>query len=147
MVASGVLLAVPGVRAQSRKVHWVAFLSGGRPSDTEAFFSEFLNGMRALGYREGDNLSIDAQFAEYSPERVRRLAAEIAVRKPAVILTSGSGITPAVQLVPLFPVVFLHSGDPVEGGYADSLGRPGRNATGISLLALDLIAKDRKSVV
>jgi putative ABC transport system substrate-binding protein len=37
--------------------------------------------------------------------------------------------------------VFVHSGDPVEAGFADSLSRPGRNATGISLLALDLISK------
>ncbi len=141
LFTSGALLATSRLLAQSRRVNWVAFLSGGRPSDTEAYFGEFLNGMRALGYREGDSLSIDAQYAEYSTERASRLAAEIAARKPAVILTSGGGITPAVQLTPPLPVVFVFSGDPVEAGYAESLGRPGRNATGVSLLALDLIAK------
>jgi len=141
LFASGALLATPSVLPQSRQVHRVAALSGGRQSDTEAYFSEFLTGMRARGYREGDDLSIDAQFAEYSPERAGRLAAEIAARKPEVILTSGSGTTPAIRLAPPLPVVFVHSGDPVEAGYADSFARPGRNATGISLLALDLLAK------
>jgi putative ABC transport system substrate-binding protein len=58
-----------------------------------------------------------------------------------VILAQGGGIAPACRLTPPIPVVFLHSGDPVEAGYVDSLARPGRNATGISLLALDLILK------
>jgi putative ABC transport system substrate-binding protein len=110
-------------------------------SDTQAYLNEFVGGMQALGYREGDNLSIDAQYADYSPERAGRLAAEIAERKPAVIVTSGGGITPATKLTPPLPVVFVFSGDPVEAGYADSLARPGRNATGITLLALDLIGK------
>ena len=38
-------------------------------------------------------------------------------------------------------MVFIHSGNPVDAGFVDSLPRPGRNATGISLMALDLIAK------
>lgn len=141
LFASGTLLAAPRVLAQSRQVRWVAFLSGGGPADTQAYLSEFLNGMRTLGYREGDDLAIDAQYAEYSPERADRLAAEIAARKPSVILATGGGVTPAAQLTPPLPVVFVYSGDPVEAGYADSLARPGRNATGVSLLALDLIVK------
>lgn len=141
LITSGALLGTSYALAQSLPVHRVAFLSGGRPSDSEAYFREFLSGMSALGYRDGDNLSIDAQFAEYSPERAATLAVEIAARKPAVILATGSGIAAASRLMPPLPVVFMHSGDPVEAGFADSIARPGRNATGITLLALDLIAK------
>jgi putative ABC transport system substrate-binding protein len=141
LIAAGAMLVAPRALAQAGRTHWVAFLSGGRPSDSEQFLNAFLGGMREHGYRVGANLSIDAQYAEYSTERAAKLAAEIAGRKPAVILAQGGGIAPACRLSPPLPVVFLHSGDPVEAGYVDSLARPGRNATGISLLALDLILK------
>jgi len=100
-----------------------------------------MEGLRALGYREGDNLTLEARYADYSEAQVGKLAAEIAALKPAVIVTFGGGIVPAFRLSPPIPVVFLHSGDPVDAGFAESLARPGRNATGISLLALDLIPK------
>ncbi len=69
------------------------------------------------------------------------LAGEIAALGPAVIVASGVGIAPAFRLSPPVPVAFLMSGDPVDAGFADTLARPGRNATGVSLLALDLIVK------
>jgi putative ABC transport system substrate-binding protein len=140
-MAAGALLAAPRVLGQTGQVHRVAFLSGGRQSDSESFYAAFVEGMRTLGYHEGRNLELDARYADYSSERAGKLAGEIAARKPAVILTTGGGIAPAVRQFPPSPVVFIHSGDPIEAGFADSLPRPGRNATGISLMALDLIAK------
>lgn len=127
--------------AQSGQPHRVAFLAGGTRSDAEAGFKAFLGGMQALGYHEGVNLAVDAQYAEYSAERGRRLAADIASRRPVAIVATGGGIDFAYRLAPPLPVVFVHSGNPVDAGYADSLSRPGRNATGISLMALDLIVK------
>jgi putative ABC transport system substrate-binding protein len=100
-----------------------------------------MEGLRGQGYLEGRNLQMDTRYAEYSGERAARLAAEIAARKPTVIVTSGGGIEAAIRLNPPQPVVFIHSGNPVDAGYVDSLARPGRNATGISLMALDLIGK------
>ncbi len=141
LLAAGALLSESRVLAQSGQVHRVAFLSGGRQSDSASSFNAFLEGLRALGYQEGRNLELDARYADYSPEQAGKLAAEIAARRPAAILASAGGIAPAIRLSPHFPVVFIHSGDPVDAGYADSLSRPGRNATGVSLMALDLIAK------
>jgi putative ABC transport system substrate-binding protein len=122
-------------------MHRVAFLAGGRASDTADYFDVFREALRALGYREGENLELDARYAEYSADRASKLAAEIAARGPAVIVANGGGIAPAVRLSPAVPVVFVHSGNPVDAGFAESFARPGRNATGISLMALDLIAK------
>jgi len=139
--AGALLVAPPRVLAQSKQRHRVAFLAGGRQSDTEANLNVFLEALRALGYREHDNLVLDARYAEYSPERAQKLAAEIAALKPAVIVATGGGIAPACRLSPPLPVVFLQSGNPVDAGFADSFSHPGRNATGISLMALDLIAK------
>lgn len=139
----GSAFAVRGLPAlaQPGQIRRVGFLAGGTKSDAAIFFVSFLEGLRELGYREGHNLTLDARFADYSAEQARKLAAEIAALRPAVIVATGGGIAPACHLSPPIPVVFLHSGDPVDAGFADSLARPGRNATGISLLALDLIVK------
>lgn len=141
LVAAGALLAAPRVVAQAGRVYRVAFLSGGAQSDVASGYNWFVEGLRALGYEEGRNLDLDARYAEYSAERAGKLAAEIAARKPAAIVASGGGIGPAIRLSPPQPVVFVHSGDPVDAGFADSFSHPGRNATGISLMALDLIVK------
>jgi putative ABC transport system substrate-binding protein len=119
----------------------VALLSGGRQSDSAHFVDALYAELRTLGYQEGRTVEIDARYADYSAPQAERLAVEIAARKPTVIVASGGGIEPAVRLSPALPVVFVHSGNPVDAGFANSLPRPGRNATGISLLALDLIVK------
>lgn len=142
LIAASALLNAPlGALAQSGQVQRVGFLSGGTKSDAANFFAAFQEGLLELGYREGHNLTLYARFADYSAEQAGKLAAEIAALKPAVIVANGGGIAPAIRLSRPIPVVFLHSGDPVDAGFADSYARPGRNATGISLLALDLIAK------
>ena len=141
LMAVGSLLAAPRLLAQPGQIHRVAFLSSGKQSDTAAGIKAFLEGLHALGYQEGRNCELDARYADYSVELLGKLAAEIAARKPAAIMTSGGGIEAAFRLSPPQSVVFIFSGDPIEAGFADSLSRPGRNATGISLLALELIAK------
>jgi putative ABC transport system substrate-binding protein len=122
-------------------VHRVAWLSGSREADTVESFAAFLDGLRDLGYRQGDNLVVEARWADYVPARATQLAAELAALRPAVLVTQGAAHGPAVRHTPPLPVVFLHSGDPVEAGLAESFARPGRNGTGISLLALDLTGK------
>jgi len=141
LTATAATIATPWVLAQSASKPRVALLFGGRPSDSTDFVNALLGELRTLGYQEGRTVEIDARHADYSPAQAERLATEIAGRKPAVIVASGGGIEPAVRLAPPLPVVFVHSGNPVDAGFADSLSRPGRNATGISLLALDLIVK------
>jgi len=128
-------------QAQSRTPHRVAFLAGGSQADVGYFFDSFRAAMRELGYREGENLLLDERYGNYSAERVKKLAEEVAALKPAVIVANGGGIVPACRLTPPLPVVFLQSGDPVDAGVADSYPRPGRNATGVTLLALELIPK------
>jgi putative ABC transport system substrate-binding protein len=143
LLALGSALGLCGSSAwpQTRQVQRIAFLSGGRKADTAESFAALLEGLRDLGYRDGDNLVVEARWADYVPERASQLAAELAALRPAVIITQGAASGPAVRLAPPLPVVFLHSGDPVEAGLAESFARPGRNATGISLLALDLTGK------
>jgi putative ABC transport system substrate-binding protein len=141
LMAMGTLFAAPRIAAQSAQLHRVGYLSSATRTDASNGVNALLEGLRALGYEERRNLELDARYGEYSSERTAKFAAEIAAWKPAVIVTSGGGIGPAIRLNPAQPVIFVHSGNPVDAGYVDSLARPGRNATGISLMALDLIGK------
>lgn len=139
----GAALAVRGLPAfaQPAGTHRVGFLSSGSKADTADIFASLREGLRELGYREGQNLALDARWADYSPERTAALAAEIAASQPALIVAQGAALRPVSRLSPPVRTVFLQSGDPVIAGFADSFARPGRNATGISLLAVDLIRK------
>ncbi|MGH3850106.1 MAG: hypothetical protein ACRDRT_10445, partial [Pseudonocardiaceae bacterium] len=86
-LAAGALLAtrsLPGL-AQPKAAHRVAFLTGGTQSDLSRFLAAFMEGMAALGYRQGQNLQLDVRHAEYSPDRAVKLASEIAALKPALI--------------------------------------------------------------
>lgn len=140
-LSASIALRAAAAWPQARERYRVAWLSGGRKADTEASFSALLDGLRDYGYREGDNLVLEARWADYVVERCPQLAAELAATKPAVIVTQGAAHGAAVRLSPPVPVVFLHSGDPVAAGLAESFARPGHHATGISLLALELTAK------
>lgn len=143
LLGSGAALALRGLpaAAQSGAVHRIAFLSGGSEGDAARFFPAFLEGLRERGYREGQNIVIDPRYADYSAEQASRLAAQIAATKPSLIVANGGGIAPACRLSPPIPVVFLHSGNPVDAGFADTYARPGRNASGVTMMALDLIPK------
>jgi putative ABC transport system substrate-binding protein len=141
LTAAAASVAAIAVPAQPRRRPVVALLSGGRESNTRHVVEALVAELRALGHEHGQTIEFDPRYADYSEANGQRLAAEIAARRPAVIVANGRGIELAVRLSPALPVVFIHSGNPVDAGFVDSLPRPGRNATGISLMALDLIAK------
>ena len=98
-------------------------------------------GLRALGYIEGQNLLIEYRYAEGRHERVPELVAELLGLKIDLILTSGP-ITPvAAKIIKGVPVVFSLSGDPVEAGLIASLARPGGTMTGMTFFSSVLAGK------
>ena len=100
------------------------------------------DGLRERGYVEGQNLAISYQFAEGKPERLPEKAAALAKENPDLILAVGGDVAPfAAKATSTIPIVFYSSADPVQLGLAASLARPGRNATGITLLQDDLASK------
>jgi putative tryptophan/tyrosine transport system substrate-binding protein len=103
----------------------------------------FLQGLRDLGYVEGHNLVIEVRSAEGQHERYAALATELAALKVDVIVTSGgtSAALAAKQATRTLPIVFIGVGDPVTSGLVASLARPGGNATGLSVVAPELISK------
>jgi putative tryptophan/tyrosine transport system substrate-binding protein len=99
-------------------------------------------GLRNRGYIEGQNFAISYYFAEGKPERLPELATALVSENPDLILAIGGDVAPyAAKATSTVPIVFYSSADPVQLGLAASLARPGRNATGITLLQDDLASK------
>jgi putative ABC transport system substrate-binding protein len=102
----------------------------------------FRSRLRELGYAEGKNLVIEARYARGAGERLPALAADLVALKPDIIVVVSTPATrAAVQATSSIPIVFTGLGDPVGAGLVASLGRPGGNATGLSIMTTELGAK------
>jgi putative ABC transport system substrate-binding protein len=102
----------------------------------------FLQGLRELGWVEGQNLVIERRFADDQFSRLAGLAAEVAALNVDVIVTAAFPSAKAAKnATTTIPVVILDPGDPVGTGLVASLARPGGNVTGVSSIAPDLAAK------
>jgi putative ABC transport system substrate-binding protein len=134
------LLAAPLVaEAQSAGKVWRIGILGNAPSPGWEAFRERL---RELGWVEGQNLIIEAQWMQGRPDRLPELAADLVRLNPDVILASSSTQVEALtKLTSTIPIVFASHGDPVGLGHVQSLARPGGNITGVSHLMSDLNPK------
>jgi putative ABC transport system substrate-binding protein len=141
MLSLGILAAPPAAGAQQpAKVPRVGLLRPGSPPDP--YVEAFRQGLRDLGYVEGQTIALEYRWAEGSPARLPSLAAELVQLKVDVILTTGELPTRAVkEATSTIPIVMASSGDPVQAGLVASLGRPGGNVTGQSSLVPELTAK------
>jgi len=131
--------AWPG-RAQPA-VPRVSWMSPTRAADGSLFLDELRGGLRELGYVDGRQVVLEAHWGEDSPDRTAKLVAEVIASSPDVIVAQGAMAVAMRRAATSLPIVFGYSGDPVEGGLVESLARPGRNLTGISYLALELVGK------
>jgi len=99
-------------------------------------------GLRELGYVDGQNVVIETRFAEEKLERLPSLAAELARLKVDVLVPMGPAATRAAkQATTAIPIVLAGAADPVGTGLVASLSRPGGNITGISSLTAELASK------
>ncbi|HEV7635665.1 MAG TPA: ABC transporter substrate-binding protein [Bradyrhizobium sp.] len=101
-----------------------------------------LEGLRTLGYVDGKAVAIEYRFAEGSAERLPGLAAELVQLRPDVIFAYGGDVAPhAKNATNSIPIVALVSNDPVRSGLVASVGRPGGNITGMTLIYDELAGK------
>jgi putative ABC transport system substrate-binding protein len=141
------LLVVPLVAAIAQppeKVPRVGYLSPGSPSDPfrERRFEAFRQGLRELGYVEGQTIALESRWAEGKYERYPALAADLVREQVDVIVTVGGAATQATQhATKTLPIVMSVVIDPVGSGLIASLARPGGNVTGLSIMAPDLVGK------
>lgn len=141
------IVAVLGVRAiaqaqQPKKVPVIGYLSVLSPSSDSARIEAFRQGLRELGYVEGQSIIIEPRYAEGKLNRLPDLAGELVRLKVDVIVAGGSTAIQAVKnATKLIPIVMAHGSDPVALGYVVSLARPGGNITGLTHLAPELGGK------
>ena len=127
-------------RGQQSKVARIGALYIGL-ADAESFKKELREGLRELGYREGQNIAFEFRSAEGKLDRLPELAAELVRLKVDVIvpLYVPSALA-AKQATREIPIVII-AADPVETGIVPSLARPGGNITGVSLMSAVFVGK------
>ena len=129
------------VEAQpSRQVPRIGFLSYGAPTTIASPEREaFRQGLRELGWIEGQTVTIEYRWAEGNPQRLPALARDLVQLKVDVIVTSGTGaVRAAKEATSTIPIVFESGSDPVRLGFVANLNRPGGNVTGASSMVVEL---------
>ena len=102
----------------------------------------FRQGLRELGWTEGQNLRIDWLWSGGDVERMRGYAAEAAALAPDLIVANGAAHLSAVkQATRSIPIVFVLVSDPVGQGFISSLGNPGGNITGFTFVEYSMFGK------
>lgn len=110
--------------------------------DTQARVAAFLQSLQQLGWTDGRNVRINTSWNASSPDRIRKVVAELAGLAPDIIIATGAAtLGPLLQATRTVPIVFLVVPDPVGSGFVDSLSRPGGNATGFTQFEYSIGAK------
>ena len=141
-LVSGALLAAPlAARAQQAgKIPRIGFLRAGPPP--KSWVEGFQQGLRDLGYVEGQNIVTEYRFTDGSTGQLPDLVGELLRLKVDVIVASATAAAQAAEnLTRTVPIVFAGINDPVGSGLVSNLSRPGKNITGTSLMSVDLLAK------
>jgi putative ABC transport system substrate-binding protein len=144
-LALGLLAAPLATEAQpARKVWRIGFLGDGPRAERASISTEpFREGLRELGYVEGQNVVIEERWSEGKAERLFDLAGELVRLNVDVIVTHGVQGTKAVQdATKTIPIVMAVSPDPVGTGLVASLARPGGNTTGMTDQVAELSDKE-----
>jgi putative tryptophan/tyrosine transport system substrate-binding protein len=121
----------------------VGFLSSRSSAESGSSVAAFRQGLAEIGYIEGKNVLVEYRWAENRYDRLSALAADLIVRRVAVIVTVGGSVSAVAlkETKTTIPHVFISGGDPVRLGLVASLNRPGGSATGVNLLSNDIEGK------
>ena len=137
------LIAVLGIGSamraaeQTRKISRIGVLA----MVPAPHYDALLQGLRDLGYIEGENIVIERRYAKGNRDKLPELAAELSSLKLDVVVVLGPAAPLAAKSIKSVPVVIAVSGDPVIAGIIPSLARPGGNITGITFFGNVLAGK------
>src|SRR5262249_51732355 len=130
---------------QTDRVRRVGLLVGGgseKDAEWQALIAAFKDGLRKLGWTEGQNIRIDERWPEADVDRIRAYAAELVNLQPDVIVAGATSVlAPLTQATRTIPIVFAQVSDPVRGGFVKSLAHPEGNVTGFALYEYAIAVK------
>jgi putative tryptophan/tyrosine transport system substrate-binding protein len=153
---AGVLTCADVFAAQKSPLARIGILSTGTFQECNSSHPELFQDppcllareLRALGWREGENLQIERRFADGDRASLPRWAAELVSLRPDVLIGYGSSEAKALkEATSDIPIVFMNSSDPVRYGLVDSIARPGKNVTGTAVAPQILWGKRLELVV
>src|SRR5262249_58206717 len=108
----------------------------------QSYLAAFVQGLRQLGWIEGQNLRIDTRWSAGDADLARTYAAQLIGLMPDVILASSTtNLTVIQQATSTVPVLFVQVSDPVAQGFVASVAKPGGNLTGFSMYEFSIGSK------
>jgi putative tryptophan/tyrosine transport system substrate-binding protein len=129
-------------RAQQTAMPVIGYLDSRLPDAITDRLRAFRQGLKDVGYVEGENLAILYRLANNQDHLLPELAVDLVRRGVAVIAAAGTPSTLAAKAATTtIPIVFLTGDDPVRLGFVTSLSRPGGNLTGINVFNSEVTAK------
>jgi putative tryptophan/tyrosine transport system substrate-binding protein len=130
-------------RAQGINPTRVGYLFTSKKSEGQSLWEACRQGLRELGYREGENIILEPRWTEGRQEQqLPSLVNELLGLNVAILVTAATPASLAAKAATnITPIVFVAVADPVSVGLVASLAHPGANVTGLSLLTSDLSGK------
>jgi len=142
VLSSGLLAGPLAAEAQQAKVPRIGVLIPSMAGEQSAYLLALRDGLRELGYAEGQNLILEYRWAEYRNDRWAELAADLVASKVDMILSPlGSATVAARRVTTTIPIVIMANADVVEQGFVPSLSRPGAQITGVVILSSEIVGK------
>jgi putative ABC transport system substrate-binding protein len=133
---------LPAFAQTSSKRPLIAAQLGGSKTGTDRFFGGFFQGMRELGYVEGQDYGFEVGYADGNVSRIPPQIEELVRLKPDIIVSgTTAGVIAAKKLSNTVPIVCADLTNPIEFGLAASYARPGGNVTGVLVTVEDLPTK------
>ena len=130
-------------RAQQPTMPVVGFIHTLSPENVPLYVPAFRQGLKEVGYIEGQNVAVEYRWAQGHYDRLPELTADLVRRRVTVIAATGGDPSPQIAkaATQTIPIVFTANGDPVQQGLVGSLNRPGGNATGITIFGAAAVTK------
>lgn len=141
IAAIGGAAALPFAACAQQPMPAVGFLRSTSLAPFQPLGAALRQGLKETGFVEGQNVVVEARYADNQPDRLETLAGELIRRPVAVIVANSIAARAAKDATATIPIVFTVGFDPVRNGLVANLNRPGGNITGVTFLSGVLGAK------